>query len=394
MLNIGQLAQAGLLKKYGTDEIIFHQGDPGHEMFILLKGRVRLLAHSADGTDVPFMDVNAGDFFGEMSLLENAPRSATVQAVDDCMVIVINETNFESVIAQQPALALRIMKGMSKRIRQINEELAQLKGEIISEEGSEPAKQVDAPVISTSMQDLSDLVPEGHQRYPDIAPPSDADYLFEKEIDCPVCGQKFTTTMVRSSKLKLKNVDSDLRQTFEDFNSLWYMVWVCPHCFYANFNFEFKKVDHNMCQWVTSQTERMKATGFKYSQPRRLDEVFTAFYLALNCLQNNKPDASRIAKVWLRLSWLYADAHDEAMYKYASQKALGYFSEAYYNAHRNTSIEQDQHLTLLLAELNLRTDHPEEALKHYRNSIVRKGGSAILNRQAEDKIQELKELLH
>ena len=149
-----------------------------------------------------------------------------------------------------------------------------------------------------------------------------------------------------------------------------------------------------MRQWVTSQTERMKATGFKYSHPRRLDEVFMAFYLALNCLQNNKPDASRIAKIWLRLSWLYADAHDEAMYKYASQKALEYFSEAYYNTHRNTSVEQDQRLTLLLAELNLRTDHPEEALKHYRNSIVRKGGSAILNRQAEDKIQELKELLH
>ncbi|HBQ86600.1 MAG TPA: hypothetical protein DD811_08995 [Syntrophomonas sp.] len=393
MLNIGQLAQTGLLKKYGTDEIIFHQGDPGHEMFILLKGRVRLLAHSTDGTDIPFMDVNAGDFFGEMSLLENAPRSATVQALDDCMVIVINETNFESIIAQQPALALRIMKGMSKRIRQINEELAQLKGEINSEEGSEPEHKVDTPATS-SIQNISDLVPEGHGSYPDIAPPSDAEYLFEKEIDCPVCGQKFTTTMVRSSKLKLKGVDSDLRQTFEGFNSLWYMVWVCPHCFYANFNFEFKKVDPNMRQWVTSQTERMKATGFKYSQPRRLDEVFTAFYLALNCLQNNKPDASRIAKIWLRLSWLYADAHDEAMYKYASQKALEYFSEAYYNTHRNTSVEQDQRLTLLLAELNLRTDHPEEALKHYRNSIVRKGGSAILNRQAEDKIQELKELLH
>ena len=224
MLNIGQLAQTGLLKKYGTDEIIFHQGDPGHEMFILLKGRVRLLAHSTDGTDIPFMDVNAGDFFGEMSLLENAPRSATVQALDDCMVIVINETNFESIIAQQPALALRIMKGMSKRIRQINEELAQLKGEINSEEGSEPEHKVDTPATS-SIQNISDLVPEGHGSYPDIAPPSDAEYLFEKEIDCPVCGQKFTTTMVRSSKLKLKGVDSDLRQTFEGFNSLWY-VWI------------------------------------------------------------------------------------------------------------------------------------------------------------------------
>lgn len=394
MLNIGQLAKAGVLRKYDTDEIIFHQGDPGHEMYILLKGRVRLLVASIDGTDIPVMDLNAGDFFGEMSLLENSPRSGTTQVLEECLAIVINENNFESIVAEQPALAFRIMKGMSRRIRQANEELAQLKQtEVDAEAESQQADSVDEPIISSPIKNIAELVPEGHHHYPDIAPASDANFIFEKEIDCPVCGQKFTTTMVRSSKMKLKNVESDLRQIFEGFNPLWYMVWVCPHCYYANLNFEFKQADPNTRKWVTTQTERMRATGFKYSNPRRLDEVFMAFYLTLNCLHNGKADAARVAKVWLRLSWLYSDANDPEMYKYASQQALEYFSETYYNARRDSSVEQDQRLTLLLAELNLRTEHREEALKHYRNSIVRKGGSAVLNRQAEDKIQELKALL-
>lgn len=391
MLDIGQLAKAGVLRKYDTDEIIFHQGEPGHEMFILLKGRVKLFVSSIDGTDIPVAELNPGDFFGEMSLLDNAPRSASAQVLDDCMVIVINETNFEAVIVQQPGLAFRIMQSMSKRIRQLNDEVAQLK--IMDEINSEAESVQVNSVISAPMNNVAEIVPEGHHSYPDIAPPSDANFLFDKEIDCPVCGQKFTTTMVRSSKMKLKSVDSDLRQIFEGFNPLWYMVWVCPHCYYANLNFEFKQADPNTRKWVTAQTERIRATGFKYSTPRRLDEVFMAFYLTLNCLQNEKPDAARIAKVWLRLSWLYSDANDSEMCKYASQKALDYFTETYYNARRDSSAEQDQRLTLLLAELNLRTGQPGEALKHYRNSIVRKGGSPVLNRQAEDKIQELKALL-
>jgi uncharacterized protein (DUF2225 family) len=393
MLNIGQLAKAGLLKKYDTDEFIFHQGDPGHEMYILLKGRVQVFVTSIDGSDIPVTSLHAGDFFGEMSLLEDAPRSATIQAQEECLMIVINEHNFESVIAEQPALAIRIMKSMSNRLRQANEELAQFKKSREQDSGSKEVNATAQPHNLPVMENWAELIPEGHQSYPDTAPSSDENYIFVKEIVCPVCGQKFNTTMTRSSKLKLKSVASDLRQIYEGFNPLWYMVWVCPHCFYANLNFEFKQVDSATRKWVASQTDKVKKTGFKYSNPRRLDEVFLAFYLTLNCLQHDKPDPSRLAKVWLRLSWLYSDAGDEKMYKYASQKALDYFSETYYNGRRDASVEQDQRLALLLAELNLRTDQPNEAFKYYRQAIVHRGGSPVLNRQAEDKIQELKELI-
>jgi CRP-like cAMP-binding protein/uncharacterized protein (DUF2225 family) len=387
MLDIGRLAKAGTLKRYGTDEIIFHQGDPGHEMYILLKGRVKLLVATIDGDNIPVMELSAGDFFGEMSLLEDAPRSATIQALEDSLVIVIDESNFEEIIAQQPALAFRIMKGMSSRIRQLNDDLAQLK----DTSAIEPVyvNEPDSVLVTALTQSE---IPADQRTYPDIAPAADMGFIFDKEVACPVCGQKFITTMVRSSKLKLQSVEADLRQVFEGFNPLWYMVWVCPHCYYANFNFEFKQVRPETQKLIPGLTERFKATGFSYSTTRRLDEVLSAYYLVLDCLQTDK-DAARIAKVWLRLSWLYDDAGDREMYRYASARALEYFGQTYYNGRRDSSVEQDQRLTLLLAELSLRTGQPGEALKHYRNSIVRKGGSPIINRQAEDKIQELKKLL-
>ena len=127
MLDIASIAKLGGARKYNIDETIFYAGDSGHEMFIILKGKVGVLINSIDGFPIKVAELGPGDFFGEMSLLEGMPRSATVEALEDCIVMVINENNFEKIIAQQPNLAYRIMKGMSGRLRKQNEEISQLK---------------------------------------------------------------------------------------------------------------------------------------------------------------------------------------------------------------------------------------------------------------------------
>ncbi len=392
MVDIAALARLGGVRKYAADEIFFHFGDSGHEMFIILQGHVGIYINSLDGSPLQIASLKNGDFFGEMSLLENMPRSATIIALEDTICLVIDESNFEQVMAEQPNLAFRIMKGMSNRLRQQNEELSFLK------QGSKP--EVEDTTRSTSIASAplpfsSDIYPPGHKSYSLSAPTTHDTYLFDNETLCPVCEKKFPVKMVRSSKLRLDKIDPDLRQHFHDFDPLWYAVWICPYCYYANFNFEFKQVNETLIKKIIEQGQKLKSQiNIGFSFPRKIDEVFTSYYMILQTLQVGKVDSIKTAKIWLRLSWLYSDVKDEEMYNYTTEKALEAYSDSYFNTQRNTTIEQDQHLTVLLGELCLRLDRKEEALKHFRNSIVRKGGNNNLNRQAEDRIHELRTALN
>ncbi|MDD2511032.1 MAG: DUF2225 domain-containing protein [Syntrophomonas sp.] len=393
MLDIAALAKLGGVKKYNADEIFFNAGDPGHEMYIILKGRVGVYITSIDGFPIMVTELASGDFFGEMSLLEGQPRSATIGAIEDTIVLVINENNFEQVIAQQPSLAYRIMKGMSSRVRQLNEDLGQLKRGKAEERKAH--KLTAPPTVRTPATQVLDnsLFPPGHKPYPLDAPPNDNNLLFDREVLCPVCEEKFKTKNVRSSKLRLDKVDYDLRQRFVDFEPLWYLVWTCPNCYYSNFNFEFKQVPEAFKKKLLEQGKQLKASvRLQFSDPRKLDEVFVTYYLMLQSLQaSGKPNPTEAAKVWLRLSWLYSDAGDEEMFLYASRQALDMFKDTYYNTRRDTSVEQDQRLSLLLGELSMRIGDNSEALKFFRGAIARKGGNNTINRQAEDRISDLKD---
>ncbi|MGS0765142.1 DUF2225 domain-containing protein [Syntrophomonas curvata] len=391
MVDIAALARLAGVRKYGADEIFFHFGDPGHEMFIILKGTVGVFINSLDGSPLQVAVLKDGDFFGEMSLLEGMPRSATITALEDTVCLVIDESNFEQVIAQQPSLAFRIMKGMSNRLRQQNEELSFLKRGPKPEENDAGGN---AAGSSAPLPLNSAIYPPGHKSYPATAPEAHNAYLFDSETLCPVCENKFPVKMVRSSKLRLDKIDSDLRQRFYDFEPLWYAAWICPHCYYANFNFEFKQVSDALKKKIMEQGQELKAKlAVNFSSPRKIDEVFTSYYMILQTLQVGKVDPGKAAKIWLRLSWLYSDVEDDEMCTFTSRQALEAYSESYFNTRRDTSVEQDQRLTLLLGELSLRLGQKEEALKHFRNSIVRKGGNNNLNRQAEDRIQELRTAL-
>ena len=384
MVDIALLAKLGGVRTYHTDENIFNAGDCGREMFIILKGKVGVYIISIDGFPIKVAELCAGDFFGEMSLLEGMPRSANIEALEDTIVLVIDENNFEKVIAQQPSLAYRIMKGMSNRLRKQNEEICQLRpGEACqSTAEAKPAVQI----LDNS------IFPPNHKNYSLTAAPDDELLLFDREVQCPVCEESFKVQSIRSSKLRLNKVENDMRQRFAGFEPLWYLIWVCPHCYYANFNFEFKQVSAiHRKKLLEHAKDLQNKVKIQFSTPRKIDEVFVSYYLMLQSLQIANNDPAAPAKVWLRLSWLYNDVQDEEMFKFASQKALDMFKDSYYNGCRDSSVEQEQRLSMLIGELSLRMGDETEAIKFFRGALVRKGGgNNNINRQAEDRIAELR----
>ncbi len=107
---------------YKKGEIIFKEGDPGAEMYIIQRGKVAIYRVLKD--EAAFRRIfEKGDFFGEMSLLEESPRSATAEVVEDSELIVINGATFHQMIQSNIEIAVRMLRKLSMRLRETTEEL-------------------------------------------------------------------------------------------------------------------------------------------------------------------------------------------------------------------------------------------------------------------------------
>ncbi|MGE5403515.1 MAG: DUF2225 domain-containing protein, partial [Candidatus Saccharibacteria bacterium] len=349
MIDLNRLANSATIKKFEVDEVLFHEGDPGHEMMIILSGKLEISISSVDGFPIILATLGAGDLVGEMSLLEGLPRSATVRAIEPTIVAAIDELNFERVIAEQPVLAVRMMKGLSKRVREYNEEMRFLR-----RGSSKPAKNEDdsdTPVV-TLISDSGVLRKPG--KVYGISATEDHDvYLFDKRIVCPVCDKLFDVKMLRNSRLRLQKVEPDFRQSYEEIEPMWYMPFVCPHCLYADLNTTFNQVSDAARKAILKESpELRKQISFSFSQPRTIDEVLIAYYLILHWLESAKPDVNGLAKIWLRLAWLYRDLQEEEPARLATDQAYDYYKQTYEKS-RGLSQEQEQRLAILLGELSL-----------------------------------------
>ncbi len=109
-------------KDYKDGDNIFVENSVGREMYIILSGKVKVIKEK-DGVETILATLQEGDFFGEMSLFDNNPRSATVKALGDVKLLEINQKNFLKKISRDPSLAFRMLEKMSERIRATDEKI-------------------------------------------------------------------------------------------------------------------------------------------------------------------------------------------------------------------------------------------------------------------------------
>jgi CRP-like cAMP-binding protein len=112
-------------RKYASGEHIFKEGDHGEEMFIIHAGSVRI-TKSTDEGEKTLVTLGAGDFFGEMAVIDKGPRSASAVANEETVCIVLNEELFEQQMQRNAKIVKKILKNMSARLRAMNEQLQNL----------------------------------------------------------------------------------------------------------------------------------------------------------------------------------------------------------------------------------------------------------------------------
>jgi CRP-like cAMP-binding protein len=112
---------------FSAGEAVFNAGDLGTEMFIIQEGEVNIVK-SLSGQQHVLSHLEKGDFFGEMAVLENVPRTADAIAVTDVKLVVINGARFDEMLRKNPEIAVRIIRKYSKRLREANTLLERLAG--------------------------------------------------------------------------------------------------------------------------------------------------------------------------------------------------------------------------------------------------------------------------
>ncbi len=123
IVDLSSLAQ---IKKLDKDTTIFHAGDPADAVFVVASGRVKVVITSSDGKEFILTVLGAGQVFGEMALLESAPRSASVVTLSAVEVLVINRADFQHLLDSNPRISLRLMAILSRRLRRANAKMESL----------------------------------------------------------------------------------------------------------------------------------------------------------------------------------------------------------------------------------------------------------------------------
>lgn len=115
----------GLGKVYGAGEVIVRQGEVGDCMYVIQAGKVEVVKEKG-GKEIRLAELGEGDFFGEMALFEKDVRSATVRPLGEVRVLTVDRKMFLRKIHDDPSLAFMVMQRMSRRLRELNDELIRL----------------------------------------------------------------------------------------------------------------------------------------------------------------------------------------------------------------------------------------------------------------------------
>ena len=120
------LAQAVVKRRFKRGELIVEQGKKSNALFIVLSGRARVMTTDRRGREVILATLQTGDYIGEMSLIDNKPHSATVQADVQTDVLVLGREEFSACMPEYTSLAHAVMQGLVQRLRAADEKIESL----------------------------------------------------------------------------------------------------------------------------------------------------------------------------------------------------------------------------------------------------------------------------
>ena len=123
---LSRVAGAARERTYPKNSVILFEDDPGDALYVVVSGQVKVVLIGEDGREVILSVLGDGDFFGEMSLIDDEPRSAHVIAMDDAALIVLRRDDFQQALEDHPRIALGLLRALSRRLRRADDKIGAL----------------------------------------------------------------------------------------------------------------------------------------------------------------------------------------------------------------------------------------------------------------------------
>lgn len=222
--------------------------------------------------------------------------------------------------------------------------------------------------------------------------PEAKDYLYDKEVTCPVCGATFKTKAVKTSGYRALKKDSDFFTRYTLVNPYFYDIWLCNSCGYAAMKPDFEKIKESQIQQVLAKITK-RWHGKNYPEEFDVNMAIERYKLALLNYVVIDAKASKKAFCCLKTAWMYRllkDSDNELLFLNQALEGLTY---AYMNEDFPIN-GMDKFATMyLIGELNRRTGKIEEANQWFSRLITSPNVNSRFKDMARDQRDLIKETL-
>jgi CRP/FNR family cyclic AMP-dependent transcriptional regulator len=113
-------------RTYGRNSVIIAEGEQSDSLYIVIEGRVKIYISAADGREMQLKTLGPGDYFGELALIDNKPRSASAITISDCNISVITSKDLLQYLSCNPEISINMLQVLAKRLREATESQRQL----------------------------------------------------------------------------------------------------------------------------------------------------------------------------------------------------------------------------------------------------------------------------
>jgi CRP/FNR family cyclic AMP-dependent transcriptional regulator len=114
------------MRRFRRGEVIFHQGDPGDALFIVMTGAIKIMLPSDTGDEAILATLRPGDVFGELALLDGAPRSATATTLEATETLILPRDQFRELLATEPAIRDALLAAIAGELRRLTNHVEEL----------------------------------------------------------------------------------------------------------------------------------------------------------------------------------------------------------------------------------------------------------------------------
>lgn len=339
------------LKKVAFKEnsIIYSRDEEAKCFYFILHGEVELYNNRKYGLLLE-RNLFVEDIFGYEDYFSPSKRKQQAVAVQATIAYEVNRENFREFLSLYPSMSLRFKKELTQN--------------------DENHEEINNPL---------------HQSLDEIH----EDYLYTKEVDCPICQTTFKVNQIRYSSLQLKRLNDDFRSVYYHFDDLWYQIWRCPYCRYINFSDKFDKLNSKIEKLLTTSLPRNKVSNVLLVK-KNLAQILDEYYELSQYIDVYKMRPMTVARIWQSIAWILEDLGDLENVAIQYDKLMDSLVDAWsHTIHLQEDIELK--LAYKVALIHEKNGDIERAMQFLYKAGETKNAKKILKHMVADKLYTLRE---